>query len=133
MRSLHHALVLGSVLLGIGTGTAAMAESMPMHDHARTSTAVQAQRAPSTKALKEAGMSMHKAMDITYTGNADVDFARAMIAHHQGAIDMAKVELQYGTAPEMRALAKDIVDSQQHQVEQMQRWIKDQEQQHKQP
>ena len=131
MRSIHHALVLGSVLLGIGTGTAAMAESMPMHDHARTS--VQAQRAPSTNALRDAGMSMHKAMDISYTGNADIDFARAMIAHHQGAVDMAKVELQYGTAPEMKALAKDIVDSQQHQIEQMQRWIKDQEKQQVKP
>ena len=125
MRSLYHALVLGSVLLGIGTGTAAMAESMPMHDHAGTS--VQAQRAPSTKALQEAGMSMHKAMDITYTGNADIDFARAMIAHHEGAIDMAKVELQYGASPEMRALAKNVVDSQQHQVVQMRRWVKDQQ------
>lgn len=125
MRLIHHALVLGSVLLGIGTGTAVMAESMPMHDHARAS--VQAQRAPSTKAFSEAGISMHKAMDITYTGNADMDFARAMIAHHQGAIDMAKVELQYGAAPEMKALAKDIVDSQQHQIDQMQRWIKDRE------
>lgn len=73
MRSIHHALVLESVLLEIGTGTAAIAESMSMHDHART--LVQAQRAPSTKAFEEAEISMRKSMGVSYTDHADVDFA----------------------------------------------------------
>ena len=47
--------------------------------------------AASTKAFKEAHMKMMHATSMQFTGNADVDFARQMIPHHQGAIDMAKV------------------------------------------
>ena len=36
------------------------------------------------------------------SANADVAFAQGMIAHHLGAIDMAKIELKYGTDPEMQ-------------------------------
>jgi uncharacterized protein (DUF305 family) len=32
---------------------------------------------------------MHEGMDVALTGNADVDFMRGMVPHHQGAIDMA--------------------------------------------
>ncbi len=42
---------------------------------------------------------MHTAMDIELSGNADVDFVRGMIPHHQGAIDMARIQLQYGKNP----------------------------------
>lgn len=122
MRSFH-VLTMGAVLLGSSLTTTALAESMPLHDHSRTPN--QTQQAPSTKAFEEANMTMHRNMSIRYTGNADMDFAKAMIAHHQGAIDMAKVELKYGSAPEMRTLAKSIIDAQEHEIDQMQRWVKD--------
>lgn len=54
----------------------------------------------------------------------DIAFAKGMIAHHQGAIDMAKTELKYGNDPEMRALAQAIIKAQQPEIDQMQNWLK---------
>lgn len=53
----------------------------------------------------------------------DKAFARGMIAHHQGAIAMAKTELKYGKDPEMRKLAENIIKAQQPEIEQMQGWL----------
>jgi uncharacterized protein (DUF305 family) len=60
----------------------------------------------------------------TMTGNVDHDFAAMMIPHHQGAIDMAKGELEYGKDPEMRALAKNIIAAQKVEIKQMTEWMK---------
>ena len=45
---------------------------------------------PSSLAFHGINMKMHGAMDIAFTGNADVDFVNGMIPHHAGAVDMAK-------------------------------------------
>ena len=48
------------------------------------------------KAFAASMQTMMKNMSVKPTGKPDQDFASMMIPHHQGAIDMAKVELQYG-------------------------------------
>ena len=53
----------------------------------------------------------------------DMAFARGMLAHHVGAVDMAKTQLKYGKDAEMRKLAQEIIDAQQSEIEQMQSWI----------
>jgi uncharacterized protein (DUF305 family) len=46
-----------------------------------------------------------------------------MIPHHQGAIDMAKAELNYGKDPVMRRLAQEIIVDQKSEIDAMQLWL----------
>src|SRR6185369_17968782 len=67
---------------------------------------------------------MHKDMAIVPSGDPDRDFAAMMIPHHQGAVDMAKVELQFGTDPVLRRLAQAIIVEQLQEIEVMQRELR---------
>ena len=79
---------------------------------------------PSTEGYKAAMDKMHAdMMALQNTGNADVDFVRGMIPHHQGAIDMAKVELANGKDPEIRKLAEGVIAAQEAEIKQMQTWL----------
>ena len=86
--------------------------SKPMGDHS-----------PSSHAFAEANAKMHKDMMVKMTGNADVDFVRGMIPHHQGAIDMAKIELKYGKDPEIRKLAEAVIKAQEAEIAEMNAWL----------
>ena len=69
-------------------------------------------------------MSMMKNMDsVTMSGDPDRDFAAMMKIHHQGAIDMAQVELKSGKDAKMRALAKRIIDAQQKEIKEIDGWL----------
>ena len=75
---------------------------------------------PVDAALAQSMTAMHSAMhDVSVDGNADADFARMMIPHHQGAIEMAKVELQFGADPVLRRLAQEIIVTQQSEIDVM--------------
>ena len=50
------------------------------------------------------------------TGNQDRDFARAMIVHHQGAIDMARTQLARGRDPGLRKMAGEIIAAQEREI-----------------
>lgn len=56
------------------------------------------------------------------SGDADKDFVTLMIPHHQGAIDMAKVELQFGKDTRLRAMADKIIKAQEKEIAEMKRW-----------
>lgn len=78
---------------------------------------------PSSIAFHGVNMKMHSAMDITYSGNADVDFVKGMIPHHAGAIDMAKIVLAFGKDPEVKKLAEDIIKAQESEITLMRNWL----------
>ena len=71
--------------------------------------------------MAEAMNRMDRGMAIDHTGDPDRDFAAMMIPHHQGAIDMAKAELQFGRNPVLRRLAQGIIVEQQQEIELMRR------------
>lgn len=82
-----------------------------------------AEGAGSTQEFEKANQKMHDGVTMTFTGDADVDFVTGMIPHHQGAIDMAKVQLKYGKDPEIRKLAEDIVRAQEDEINLMNAWL----------
>jgi Domain of unknown function (DUF305) len=62
---------------------------------------------------------MHAGMKVAPSGNTDRDFARIMIAHHQGAIDMALAQLKYGSDERLRRLAQAIIVEQGQEISYM--------------
>ncbi len=77
----------------------------------------------SAKANAAVMNTMMKNMMVPYSGNADIDFAKGMIPHHQGAIDMAKVVLQYGKDSEIKKLAEGVVSTQEAEIATMKQWL----------
>ena len=66
---------------------------------------------------------MHRDMAVPAGAKPDVAFAQAMIAHHQGAIDMARVILGFGSDPEIRKLAQEVITAQQGEITFLQQWM----------
>lgn len=81
--------------------------------------------APHVRAYAEAMDRMHDPMNAgVAASDPDEGFVRGMIPHHQGAIDMAKIVLQYGKDEQVRKWANDVIREQQREIGEMEAWLK---------
>lgn len=56
----------------------------------------------------------------------DVAFVCSMIPHHQGAISMAKAELQYGDDEWAKGMAQKVIEAQEQEIADMLAWLAEQ-------
>jgi uncharacterized protein (DUF305 family) len=124
--SIHVGIVLSGMALDASAQqTRAMANGQMNMSAGKMATPAQAggPLPPSTQAFENNAAKMMKNMTAPgYTGDTDADFVAHMIPHHQGAVDQAEVELKYGEDPQMRALAKNIIQAQKKEIAFMKRW-----------
>jgi uncharacterized protein (DUF305 family) len=97
--------------------SSALAQSHAGHDTQEAGSAA-------TEAYRAANARMHRAMEIPYSGDADVDFVRGMIPHHQGAIDMASVVLEHGRDETTKGWAREIIATQEREIAAMRDYLK---------
>ena len=62
-------------------------------------------------------------MESMQANDADVAFAKGMLPHHEGAVDMAEIQLKYGKDDTMRKLAEDVIAAQEAEIKQMEDWL----------
>ena len=117
--------IVPALVAALGLMTApALAQTMQHGGHGAHGASAAANASPSTKAYEAANAKMHKDMAITDSGDADRDFLAGMIPHHQGAIDMARVVLQYGKDPKVKAMAEKIIKDQEAEIAEMKAMLK---------
>jgi len=62
---------------------------------------------------------MTKMQSMQMTGDFDIDFANMMVEHHQGALDMAQIEVSNGNDEKMKAKAQEILTKQKKEQQEL--------------
>jgi uncharacterized protein (DUF305 family) len=115
-RSKGRSLWIAIGFIGLTLGSAAAQDTQ---HHAAGHASVD----PAMEAYLAASDRMHRDMAIEFSGDPDVDFARGMIPHHRGAIDMARALLDDGQDPEIQALAEAIIVAQEKEIAFLRSWL----------
>lgn len=95
------------------------------HDMSAMAPAATATGSPATEAYMDAMDKMHgPMMEGVENADPDVAFVLGMIPHHQGAIDMANIVLEYGKDDFTRSLAREVITAQEKEIAEMRDWLK---------
>lgn len=95
------------------------ADAMPVMDHGGSTEAQHALMAGMDKMNRD--MMLGGLAD-----DIDVAFVCSMIPHHQGAIDMARAELDHGDDPWVRDMAQKVITAQEREIADMLEWLEGQ-------
>lgn len=118
MPPVAHVLSLAALACGMCPGPSLAAGTHPWHPGPPPAAVSGA--APTAAAMAGAMARMHEGMAAAaLTGDADADFLRLMIPHHEGAVEMAAVVLLRTRDPRVRNLAQSIVTEQRYEIELM--------------
>ena len=110
-------VAIAAVLLA--AAVVANGQGMPMPDTMKPA----AKSASSIDMSKSMSGMMEDMQGMTMSGDTDRDFATLMRMHHQGALDMAQAELDSGTDPQLKSMAKKIIASQQKEIKEFDQWL----------
>jgi hypothetical protein len=122
---IKHVLAITAVVLTLGAPALAQMKGMDMQKMMEMMTP-KSDDPQSTKDFKQLHMDMMRNMNMDFSGNPDADFARSMMKHHQGGIDMAKIQLKHGKDPEMRKMAEKLIKEQGDDHKKFDAWLKKQ-------
>ena len=120
LRTLCLVPILAFSFTSIAQAEMASEKPMPMsmsHDDMHK----EAMYSEDMKQSMKSGMESMQNMEMS--GDIDKDFAMMMKIHHQGALDMAKMELAHGKSPAMKAMAKKIIIAQKKEIAEFDRWL----------
>ncbi len=133
MNSILKLLVAGAAIPLVTTATASAQMAMPdgckseasmSGDMKMPSDMHLGEMADHQKAMMESMQKMHPAMmQGMMAKDPDVAFVCGMIGHHMGAISMSEVELKYGDDEQAKTMAKNIIDAQKKEIEEMTKWV----------
>jgi uncharacterized protein (DUF305 family) len=129
MRVRRHTLLFASLLLATATLPAVAQQDQHQHSDQPPQQQQQTQHGGSGMmgmhgpAMERAMQHMQQGMSGGMSGDPDVDFARMMIPHHQGAIDMARAQLEHGKDPQLRQMAQEIIQAQEHEIATLKEWL----------
>ena len=121
MRIRTLSFLVGTLSLGLAAGPTAGQNAEQQHAAGQQAPGIMSMHGA---AMQRAMQRMQQGMDMPSSGNQDVDFARMMIPHHQGAIDMAKAELADGKDPQLRQMAEEVIAAQEREIATLQAWLK---------
>jgi uncharacterized protein (DUF305 family) len=66
---------------------------------------------------------LQQGITLPLSGYPDIDFARLMLSLSQGAVDIARLELEHGHDPELRRFAERVIAANEPEILPLEHWL----------